>query len=55
MAPNAYKLMCFDKNINGNMDVKYLECGYLLVQRCVELTLVNKPSLDKIYETLVKI
>ena len=22
--PNAYKLMCFDRNINGNMDVKLL-------------------------------
>ena len=22
--PNAYKLMCFDRNINGNMDVKFL-------------------------------
>ena len=24
--PNAYKLMCFDRNINGNWDVKFLEC-----------------------------
>ena len=24
--PNAYKLMCFDRNINGNSDVKFLEC-----------------------------
>ena len=23
--PNAYKLMCFDRNINGNRDVKFLE------------------------------
>ena len=37
---NAYKLMCFDRNINGNRDVKFLECDYLLVQRCVKLTLV---------------
>ena len=36
--PNAYKLMCFDRNINGNRDVKFLECDYLLVQRCVKLT-----------------
>ena len=27
---NAYKLMCFDRNINGNRDVKFLECDYLL-------------------------
>ena len=31
--------MCFHKNINGNRDVKSLECDYLLVQRCVKLTL----------------
>ena len=35
----AYKLMCFDRNINGNREVKFLECDYLLVQRCVKLTL----------------
>ena len=22
--PNAYKLMCFDRNVNGNRDVKFL-------------------------------
>ena len=32
--------MCFHRNINGNRDVKFLECDYLLVQRCVKLTLV---------------
>ena len=31
--------MCFDRNINGNRDVIFLECDYLLVQRCVKLTL----------------
>ena len=31
--------MCFYRNINGNRDVKYLECDSLLVQRCVKLTL----------------
>ena len=31
--------MCFDRNMNGNMDVKLLECDYLLVQGCVKLTL----------------
>ena len=30
--------MCFDRNINGNRDVKFLECDYLLMQRCVKLT-----------------
>ena len=40
--PNAYKLMCFDRKINGR-DVKFLECDYLLVQRCVKLTLGTSP------------
>ena len=40
--PNAYKLMRFDRNINRNRDVKFLECDYLLVQRCVKLTLAFK-------------
>ena len=35
---NAYKLMCFDRNIKGNRDVKFLECIYSLLQRCVKLT-----------------
>ena len=39
--PNAYKLMCFDRNINGNKDVKFLECDHLLVQRRVKLTLMD--------------
>ena len=34
--------MCFDRNVNGNRDVKSLECDYLLVQQCVKLTLVKK-------------
>ena len=33
--------MCFDRNINGNRDVKFLGCDYLLVQRCVKLTLLE--------------
>ena len=37
--PNAYKMVCFDGNINVNKDVKFLGCDYLLVQRCVKLTL----------------
>ena len=32
--------MCLDRNFNGNRNVKFLECDYLLVQRCVKLTLV---------------
>ena len=39
---NAYKLMCFDRNINENRDVKFLECDYLLVQRSMKLTLSKK-------------
>ena len=26
--PNAYKLMCFDRNINGNRDDKFFDCDY---------------------------
>ena len=26
--PNAYKLMCFDRNINGNRDIKFFEWYY---------------------------
>ena len=33
--------MYFDRNINGNRDVKSLEHDYLLVQRCMKLTLVS--------------
>ena len=39
---NAYKLVCFDRNINANRDVKFLECDYLLVQQCMKLTLDKK-------------
>ena len=35
-------MKCFDKNINGNRDVKFLECDYLLVQR------VHKTHFSKI-------
>ena len=31
--------MRFDRNINGDMDVKFLECDYMLVQQWVKLTL----------------
>ena len=37
--PNAYKLMCLiEVSIE---DVKFLECDYLLVQRCAKITLVE--------------
>ena len=39
--PNAYKLMCIDRNINGNREVKFLGCDYLLVQQSVKLTFVT--------------
>ena len=42
--PNAYKLMCFDRNINGNRDVEFFKCDYLLLQRCVKLTLAGSRS-----------
>ena len=37
--------MCFDRNINGNSDVKFLECDYLLVQQCLKFTLEHFFSL----------
>ena len=37
---HAYKLTYFDRNFNGNRDVKFLECDWLLVQQCVKITLV---------------
>ena len=40
--PNAYKVMCFDRNINGNRDIKILECDYLSVQWSMKLTLLKK-------------
>ena len=33
--------MCLGRNINGNRDIKFLECDYLLLQWCVKLTLVK--------------
>ena len=36
--------MCFDRNINGNRDVKFLEFDQLLMQQCVKLTLSAKFS-----------
>jgi hypothetical protein len=33
--------MCFDRNINGNRNVKFLGCDYLLVKRCMKITLVS--------------
>ena len=38
---NAYKLTCFNRNINGNRNVKSLECDHLPMQRCVKLTLAT--------------
>ena len=50
--PNAYRLMCFDRNINVVRDVKLLEYNYLLVQWCVKLTLTY--PLTFIAENLLK-
>ena len=37
--PNAYKLMCFDRNINENRDVKFLEWDYWSLHWRKNLTL----------------
>ena len=39
--PNAYKLMCFDRNVNGNRDVKFLECDKWSLHWYENLTLVT--------------
>ena len=39
--PNAYKLMCFDRNINGNKDVKFFEWDYWSLHWRKNLTLVR--------------
>jgi len=39
--PNAYKLMCFDRNVNGNRDVKFLECDKWSLHWYKNLTLVK--------------
>ena len=49
--PNAYNLMCFDRNNNGKRDVKFSECDYLLVKRCVKLTLVPLQLFLKAYHS----
>ena len=39
--PNAYKLMCFDRNVNGNRDVKFLECDKWSLHWYENLTLAK--------------
>ena len=52
--PNAYKLMCFDRNMNGNRDVKFLECDKWSLHLQKNLTLpvlfFVTPSLLQFYE-----
>ena len=47
--------MCFDRNINGNRDVKNLECDYLSVQRCVKLTLVAENKYQFNFKTPISV
>ena len=44
--------MCFDRNINGNRNVRFLGCDYLLVQQCVKLTLVDLGDLSVVRRIL---
>ena len=46
--PNAYKLMCFDRNINGNRDVKFLECDKWSLHWSKNLTLIQKLEIELI-------
>ena len=34
--------MCFDRNIDGNKDVKSLDCDYLLLKQSVKLALERR-------------
>ena len=52
--PNAYKLMCFDRNINGKRDVKFLEYDYLRLQQCKKLTLVGPRMVSFQYVLLTR-
>ena len=56
------KLMCFDENINGNRDVKFLDCDYLLVQThfieslhiyIISVSVVACASYQKIFKLLL--
>ena len=37
MLPDAYKLMYFDRNINGNKDEKILEDDYFFVSETLQI------------------
>ena len=45
--PNAYKLMCFDRNINGNRDVKFFEHYYWSLQPTMVHTLAVSPKIRR--------
>jgi hypothetical protein len=40
--PNAYKLLCFDRNINGNRDVKFFEWDYWSLHWRKNLNLIHQ-------------
>ena len=39
--PKAYKQICLDRNVNGNRDVKFLECDKWSLHWYENLTLVR--------------
>ena len=49
--PNAYKLMCFDRNINGNRNVKFLECDKWSLHWYENLTLGYNSMLENLLFT----
>ena len=51
--PNAYKLMCFDRNINGNRDVKFLECDKWSLHWYENLTLSKSRLLNPSWIVLI--
>jgi hypothetical protein len=53
---NAYKLMCFEKNNSGNVQVKFLECVYIFACATVRETHFSSPWLGlwKVYKQVQK-
>ena len=45
--PNAYKLMCFDRNINGNRDDKFFDWDYWSLHWWKKTTLVCNTNMAK--------
>ena len=47
---NAYKLMCFDRNINGNSHVKFFEWDYWSLHWMKKLTLEIRRNINYVWQ-----